>query len=416
MKNIFIKLKSILQALFLVYSSIGSAQIPGCTDNFANNFNPNATINDGSCTYNAASISSLNSWFLPEILNETSGIIWWNNKIWTHNDDTDLNIYSLDTSDINNYSKYPLSSCVNIDWEEISQDSTYIYMGDFGNNVNGNRTNLKILRIDKVSLLKNDPKVDTINFSYSTQTDFTSTGSNNTDFDCEAFVVSKDSSYLFTKEWVSNKSTIYKLPKTPGTYSAEFISSYNVQGLITGASYLEKKNLVTLSGYSPLLQPFLVLLYDFHEHDFFNGNKRKISINLPFTQVEGIATKDGLNYFISNERFTKSIVTTPAKINRIDLSDYLGDYLTSTTINSSQFEKLDIYPNPVVDFLNIKMNFSNLSNTKMTIFNMLGQIIDSFEISTQDSKINVTYYPKGLYCCVITNKGKYFNSKIFLKE
>ena len=393
MKNIFIKLKSILQALFLVYSSIGSAQIPGCTDNFANNFNPNATINDGSCTYNAASISSLNSWFLPEILNETSGIIWWNNKIWTHNDDTDLNIYSLDTSDINNYSKYPLSSCVNIDWEEISQDSTYIYMGDFGNNVNGNRTNLKILRIDKVSLLKNDPKVDTINFSYSTQTDFTSTGSNNTDFDCEAFVVSKDSIYLFTKEWVSNKSTIYKLPKTPGTYSAEFISSYNVQGLITGASYLEKKNLVTLSGYSPLLQPFLVLLYDFHEHDFFNGNKRKISINLPFTQVEGIATKDGLNYFISNERFTKSIVTTPAKINRIDLSDYLGDYLTSTTINSSQFEKLDIYPNPVVDFLNIKMNFSNLSNTKMTIFNMLGQIIDSFEISTQDSKINVTYYP-----------------------
>lgn len=416
MKNIFIKLKSILQALFLVYSSIGSAQIPGCTDNFANNFNPNATINDGSCTYNAASVSSLNSWFLPEILNETSGIIWWNNKIWTHNDDTDLNIYSLDTSDINNYSKYPLSSCVNIDWEEISQDSTYIYMGDFGNNVNGNRTNLKILRIDKVSLLKNDPKVDTINFSYSTQTDFTSTGSNNTDFDCEAFVVSKDSIYLFTKEWVSNKSTIYKLPKTPGTYSAEFISSYNVQGLITGASYLEKKNLVTLSGYSPLLQPFVVLLYDFHEHDFFNGNKRKISINLPFTQVEGIATEDGQNYFISNERFTKSIVTTPAKINRIDLSDYLGDYLTSTTINSSQFEKLDIYPNPVVDFLNIKMNFSNLSNTKMTIFNMLGQIIDSFEISTQDSKINVTYYPKGLYCCVITNKGKYLMSKIFIKE
>ena len=410
------KFKLILHVLVVCLVSNLSAQTFGCTDNNANNFNPNATINDGSCTYNAASVSSLNSWFLPEILNETSGIIWWNNKIWTHNDDTDLNIYSLDTSDINNYSKYPLSSCVNIDWEEISQDSTYIYMGDFGNNVNGNRTNLKILRIDKVSLLKNDPKVDTINFSYSTQTDFTSTGSNNTDFDCEAFVVSKDSIYLFTKEWVSNKSTIYKLPKTPGTYSAEFISSYNVQGLITGASYLEKKNLVTLSGYSPLLQPFVVLLYDFHEHDFFNGNKRKISINLPVTQVEGIATEDGQNYFISNERFTKSIVTTPAKINRIDLSDYLGDYLTSTTINSSQFEKLDIYPNPVVDFLNIKMNFSNLSNTKMTIFNMLGQIIDSFEISTQDSKINVTYYPKGLYCCVITNKGKYLMSKIFIKE
>lgn len=416
MKNISYKLRLILQAFLLCLVSNISAQIPGCTDSKANNFNQNATINDGTCTYNSANIGPINSWLLPEILNETSGVIWWNNKLWTHNDDTDLSIYSLDTSDINNYSKYPLSSCVNNDWEEISQDSSYIFLGDFGNNVNGNRTNLKILRIDKVSLLKNDPKVDTINFSYSTQTDFTPTGSNNTDFDCEAFVVSKDSIYLFTKEWVSKKSAIYALPKTPGTYFANFISSYNVDGLITGATYLKEKKTIALCGYSTLLQPFVVLLYDFHKLDFFSGNKRKISLNLAFTQVEGIATEDGLNYFISNERFTKSIVTTPAKINKINLSNYLGDYLSSTTVNSKEIEKLDIYPNPTTDILNIKLNSSNLLNCKLTIFNMLGQIIDSFEISTQDSKINVTYYPKGLYCCVITNKGKYLTSKIFIKE
>lgn len=410
------KFKLILHVLVVCFVSNLNAQTFGCTDIKANNFNLNATINDGSCTYNSASISSLNSWLLPEILNETSGIIWWNNKLWTHNDDTDLNIYSLDTSDINNYSKYPLSSCVNNDWEEISEDSTFIYMGDFGNNVNGNRTNLKILRVDKVSLLKNDPKVDTINFSYSTQTDFTPTGSNNTDFDCEAFVVSKDSIYLFTKEWVSKKSAIYALPKSPGTYFADFISSYNVEGLITGATYLEEKKTIALCGYSTLLQPFVVLLYDFHKHDFFSGNKRKISLNLAFTQVEGIATEDGINYFISNERFTKSIVTTPAKINRIDLSNYLGDYLSSTTINSREIEKLDIYPNPATHILNIKLNSSNLLNTKLTILNTLGQIIDSIDISSQEAKINVINYIKGLYCCVITNKGKYLTSKIFIKE
>ncbi|MEO9257338.1 MAG: T9SS C-terminal target domain-containing protein, partial [Crocinitomicaceae bacterium] len=324
MKNTPKNLRLTLLIFLVCFTSNINAQITGCTDSSATNFNASATVNDGSCTYNAATISSIESWLLPSAMSESSGLIMWNDKIWTHNDDTDINIYNLDTSDITNYTAFPLTSCVNNDWEEISQDSTYIYMGDFGNNVNGNRTNLKILRIDKASFLLNSPIIDTINFSYSTQTNFTPTGSNNTDFDCEAFIVSSDSIYLFSKDWVSNKSTIYALPKTPGTYYADSISTYNVQGLITGASYLEDKHKLVLSGYSNLLQPFIVLLYDFHNHDFFSGNKRKIFINLPFTQVEGIATVDGVNYFISNESFSQTPINTPARINRINLSSYFG--------------------------------------------------------------------------------------------
>jgi hypothetical protein len=60
----------------------------------------------------------------------------------------------------------------NTDWEEISQDSSYIYVGDFGNNYQGNRTDLHILRIEKKSFLLNQPIIDTISFSYSNQTDF----------------------------------------------------------------------------------------------------------------------------------------------------------------------------------------------------------------------------------------------------
>lgn len=391
----------------------------GCTDVSANNFNPEATVNDGSCTYNSASVSSVNSWPLPEAIHETSGLILWNDKIWTHNDDTDVNLYALDTNDIDSYSTFPLTSCMNKDWEEIAQDSAYIYIGDFGNNVSGNRTDIKILRVEKSSLLENNPVIDTINFSYATQTDFSPAESNQTDFDCEAFVISTDSIYLFTKEWVSRKSTIYSLPKTPGTYSANYISSYNVNGLITGSTYLEEKNLIALSGYSLMLEPFIILLYDFQYPDFFRGNKRKLSLNLPYTQVEGIATEDGINYFVSNETFIGGAINSPAKLNLFNLSDYLTEYLAgafSLSIpNPLIIEEFNIYPNPVTDILNFTMKSANFSNAKLTLYNSFGQIIDSYAIDSEETTINVSNYTSGLYYGVISSEGSDITHTKFIK-
>src|SRR5690606_30715450 len=111
---------------------------------------------------------------------------------------------------------YNLQSISNTDWEEISQDEDYFYIGDFGNNGHGNRTDLHILRISKASLA-DEPIIDTIHFSYNNQTDFTGTEPNATDFDCEAMIISQDSIYLFTKQWLSQNSAIYALSKTPGS-------------------------------------------------------------------------------------------------------------------------------------------------------------------------------------------------------
>jgi hypothetical protein len=61
---------------------------------------------------------------------------------------------------------------VNKDWEEISQDSTYFYIGDFGNNVSEKQKRPSYLRIEKRSLALDVPKIDTLSFSYSDQTDF----------------------------------------------------------------------------------------------------------------------------------------------------------------------------------------------------------------------------------------------------
>jgi hypothetical protein len=384
----------------LILCSSAFAQVPGCTDPLANNYNPTATVNDGSCTYNASAVSPSSSVNLVNTLSETSGIIKWNNQLWTHNDSDDINLYALDTLNGSIKLTQPLPGTENIDWEEISQDSGFVYVGDFGNNLNGNRTDLKILKISKSSLLSGSPSIEIINFSYSNQLNFTPTGANNTDFDCEAFIVSSDSIFLFTKQWVSNKTGLYALSKQPGTHVAKYKSTYNVQGLITGAVYKETENLIALSGYSVSLQPFIYLLYDFRNHNFFTGNKRKISLSLPFHQVEGIATTEGLKYYLTNEKFFQQPISIVQKLHTVDLTEFLEDYLNSLLTTSvtgiEKYPDFEIYPVPAKQFVNVRTGSSFLP-VSYFMTNQLGQIVLTGKLTDEISRIDISGIPAGIY-------------------
>jgi hypothetical protein len=399
------KTRFLLISTFLIISLKINAQVFGCTDPLANNYNANATKNNGTCTYNATTADVVSSSNLPSQLLETSGLTFWNNLLLTHNDNDDLKIYAIDTTNGSIINSYHLNGTANIDWEEISQDENYLYVGDFGNNSSGNRTNLKILRIEKSSILNNNLKIDTINFSYSNQTDFTATAANKTDFDCEAFVVTNDSIYLFTKQWNTNQTSLYALSKTPGTYTAQYKNSYDVQGLVTGATLLENKKLVVLCGYNTLLQPFTLLLYDYETNDFFSGNKRKINLNLAFHQVEGIATNNGLKYFISNEFFTKSVVTVNQKLQTLNFYPYLSNYLglTSTGIKTElQNNAIAVYPNPAKHTLSIDLKYNKM-NCSYLIINNIGKVILEGNLTQNTNKINVESLQNGVYQLVINN-------------
>ncbi|WP_367768363.1 T9SS C-terminal target domain-containing protein [Flavobacterium sp. WC2421] len=319
-------MKTVLLFFFLFITAT-YAQISGCTDPLSINYNSLATINDGSCRYRSTKIKPVYSASLPKNLNESSGLTQSNSLLWTINDDTDTALYALDTSG-NIKQKVVLKNVSNKDWEEISQDSSYFYIGDFGNNVSGNRKDLHILKVEKKSLKSLNQKIDTISFSYSDQTDFTPLQPNTTNFDCEAFIVTNDSIYLFTKKWNKQNTSVYSLPKTPGNYIAQYKETFKIKGLVTGATYLPSQNSIALCGYSKTLHPFIYLLYNYTKTSFFNGNKRKIKLQLPFHQVEGIATADGLHYYLTNENFTrKPFVNSPQKLHQFDLSAYLSLYL-----------------------------------------------------------------------------------------
>jgi hypothetical protein len=312
--------KSIVFFFLILTSSYG--QISGCTDSQAKNFNPKATINDGSCSYEFTSLAPQTTQILSDTLVETSGLIAFDNLLWTHNDDHDTNIYGLDSNG-KIQKKIKLENVVNTDWEEISQDSSYIYIGDFGNNLTGNRKDLHILRIEKKSFLLNTPIIDTIAFSYSNQTDFSIKKGNTTDFDCEAFFVCRDSIYLFTKQWTQNGTSIYVLPKVAGTHIAQFKENLNIEGLATGAT-LTSKNEIVICGYTKMFQTFIYLISDINNFDFSKANKRRFQLSLTFHQIEGIATFDGQLFYLTNESFIrKPIVNTPQQIHTVDLSPFL---------------------------------------------------------------------------------------------
>lgn len=323
--NIAVMIKTIL--FFCLIFSSGYAQIKGCTDPLSKNYNPNATVNDGSCLYKNFKIKPEYSIKLSDSIHETSGLIAFDDLLWTHNDDHDKTIYGLDTLG-KIHKKIILDKVTNNDWEEISQDSTHLYIGDFGNNASGNRTDLNILKIEKKSFLEGNPIIEKITFRYSDQTDLFAKKPNTTNFDCEAFIVSKDSIYLFTKQWSSSKTTIYVVPKQSGDHVAQLKHSLDTKGLVTGATYLEDKKLIVLCGYSKIGKPFLYLLYDFKNDDFLSGNKRRILVKLPILQIEGITTQDGLHYYLTNESLVrKPIINVPQQIHRIDLSSLLDSYL-----------------------------------------------------------------------------------------
>lgn len=264
---------------------------------------------------------------LPVQIDESSGLMYWNGKLWSHNDSSGADsIYAFPSADPSQLEHY-YADAPNKDWEAIDQDSEYIYIGDFGNNKAIQRTDLRIFRIKKNSLLAHHPVVDTVFFHYSNQTDFSPRSkSENTEFDCEAFIVTDDSIYLFTKQWISKNTSLYSLPKTPGSHTANYLATYPVSGLVTDAVYLKSKRILALSGYTAsYLRQFIYVFYDFEENNFFKGRKYRFTLNMGLFphQIEGLATADGAVYYVTNEYQSVS----PQRLHTFDVKDYFKEYL-----------------------------------------------------------------------------------------
>jgi hypothetical protein len=295
----------VMLIVLLMLATVSQGQQEGCTDRGAVNFNSEAVINDGSCRYRSESAKpKVLVRKLPDSVMETSGLIWWNDAYWTHNDSDNENaVYRLDRKTGKVVQRVVIQDAVNTDWEEIDHDDDYIYLGDFGNNL-GNRRDLSILKIRKSDIPDTGDvvvKPETIRFRYGDQNDYTARNRDN-DFDCEAMISYGDSLFLFTKNWSSLTCRLYAVPKNPGSYVLWPLDNMNTDGLVTGAAFDNESKRLVLCGYKNYV-PFVWVLGDFWRNDFFGGNKRRIDFTqLAGAQTEGIAYTNKGYYAISAEK------------------------------------------------------------------------------------------------------------------
>lgn len=378
-----------------ILSSVLQAQnMGGCTDPQATNYNSNALVNDGSCLYADNTITNFSSFLLSNQLKETSGLAYFNNQIYTHNDDTQKRLYVIDTIQGSLIDSVEIPYVVNVDWEDVHVENGYFYVGDFGNNVSGNRTNLRIFKWHSDNHNTGNFSVDTIKFSYQDQVSFSPVSANTTAFDCEAFIVIEDSIYLFTKRWNDQKSYLYVLPNDTGTHVAQLRDSLNVGGLITGATYDAQRKHVVLCGYSILLQPFVYMLYDYPQNDFFKGNKRKINFDLSMHQMEAVTHDGNMNYYFSNEYTQVSIFPEQqAKLHKYSLARYFTNPVNNdpnTGMQEVLGSNITIYPNPSTD----KVYFTN-EVEGYRLLDMHGKVLISK--SEKSTCIDLSKLPKGVY-------------------
>ncbi len=224
---------------------------------------------------------------LDEKLNECSGLMPWKNWIWSFNDSGgEPEIYAVNPRTGKIGITVKISNGTNMDWEDITQDEHYIYVGDFGNNY-GNRHDLKVYRIDKKGISDatyQEVHADVIAFKYSDQTSFFPAPLS-TPYDCEGMVAYGDSLLLFSKDWKHYVTTIYTLPKVPGDYIVSPGEEYNCDFMVTGAD-VSKDGTLALIGYKNFKSYMLVS--SISEESYFVAPMRLDLSYMGYVQTEGI--------------------------------------------------------------------------------------------------------------------------------
>lgn len=238
---------------------------------------------------------------IDSTLNENSGLIFWNDLLWTFNDSGGKNeIYGFSPESGKIVITVELHNVSNYDWEDITQDDQNIYVGEIGNN-NGCRKDLQIFIVKK-SDITNAPfqqvNVESIKYSYADQKEF-HCRSKYHNFDCEALVSLNDKLIIFTKNWTDNKTRAYKMPKEPGEYILSPVDSFNTNGLVTGAD-INEKGVLALIGYKDYKS--LAWTFDATEDNLF-GNPIYYDLStLVDAQTEGICFDNKGNILFSCER------------------------------------------------------------------------------------------------------------------
>ena len=238
---------------------------------------------------------------LPKIINETSGLEFYNNNFITHNDsggEPSLYVFNeegeiVETIGLN---KNPDFEIENNDWEDITNDNKYFFVADTGNNF-GNRDNLNIIRVSIGDNLMVD---GIIKISYSDQESFFPRPKHK--YDAEAIIIIDDKIALFSKDRENLNTDLYLVDKDQnGQQILTSKFNYTVGSLITGGDYNKENSLLALVSYNSKGEQYLILFENFELNNLENNNFTKYKIPIERAQIEAIKIIDQETFWITSE-------------------------------------------------------------------------------------------------------------------
>jgi len=275
-------------------------------------------IHQNTSTYGTSSLSK--RFKLPSSINESSGLIKIDGKLWTINDSGgEAKLYQISEQNGRIVKTVTIQNAHNRDWEALAYDDNYVYIGDIGNN-RGNRKDLKVYKIPRGDLRsQKSTRAEVIHFSYSDQKDFSSKPQKS-NFDCEAMVANNGKLYLFSKNWQNKKTRLYELSTSAGKQVARYKSTFNINGLVTDATLNKELDILLLSSYSSLLNVNIWAFTNYSRSNFFNGASKKLTLKSIQAQIEGISFIDNYKAYLSSESFSKYIFSFDASLYQLDFS------------------------------------------------------------------------------------------------
>ena len=416
--------------VFIITLSLNLKAQYGCPDPQATNYNANASMNDGSCVYSNTNYSLTFIDTLKPKLEEISGLVFWQNRLYGHNDSGNEPIlYEMDTLGTITKEIF-LNGISNKDWEDITQDSLYFYIGDIGNN-SGNRTDLCVYKFLKSSIgvnyfdTININQIEKIQFSYPDQNDFTP-NVNNTPFDCEALAFRNGKLHLFTKNWTGGPCVHYTIPTTAGIYTAQRLDSLNTQGTLITAADFSINNQLMLIGYlvTGLADCSMWYIYDFDNTDMFfkTGNKRKIFLDYApiIGQIESACFKDSSRGYIANEHFNPIAQVNVLQSIYSFSTEQWFPYLLNTGMNHFDESKNQLQILIKENSLEISFDAPKNEVVLLSIYNSLGQCLFSKKEKTTIEKntfvIDKSQLVNGLYFINMTSNHLKMSDKILIND
>ena len=338
---------------------------------------------------------------LPDSMRESSGIaVISAERFWTHNDSGDsARLFLADTAG-NLIRTLWLRDIHAVDCEDLARDSGgNLYLGDFGNNLN-ERHDLRIYVISGPDTAAADSlNAGIITFQYPDQSAWPP-DSSRLNFDCEAMFHYQDHLYLFSKNrGISTYSRMYRLPDSPGNYTAVLLDSFNTEQWVTSADISpDGEKMVLLS------ETNIWLFRNFSGDDFFGGDVSHLTMY--FSQKEAVGFVNDTILYITDE----VLFGFGGNLYEVNVASWVNGLEEKETRAG---ESISVFPNPTSGSFRVCDGRNHDLNSAFTLFDLSGRFVMRMPAG---KRADISILAPGAYILMVDDTGNGLSGCVLLTK